>query len=104
MSTEPLRYSMRIEWSDEDQAYIVTMPELPGCRTHGFTYEEAVREGQDAMDSWIEGYADSGRRLARPPGVVSTLSPYPEPSLARWIKATENPGEVQACRNIPSFG
>jgi len=25
------KYSMQIIWSDEDQAYIVTVPELPGC-------------------------------------------------------------------------
>ena len=25
-----LRYSMRIQWSDEDQVYIVDVPELPG--------------------------------------------------------------------------
>jgi predicted RNase H-like HicB family nuclease len=47
------RYSMIIQWSDEDQAYIVTVPELPGCRTHGTTYEEAVKQGQDAIESWI---------------------------------------------------
>jgi predicted RNase H-like HicB family nuclease len=46
-------YSMIIQWSDEDQAYIVTVPELPGCRTHGDTYEEAVKQGQDAIESWI---------------------------------------------------
>ncbi len=46
-------YSMIIEWSDEDQAYIVTVPELPGCRTHGSTYEEAIQQGQDAIESWI---------------------------------------------------
>ena len=38
-------YSMNIQWSDEDQAYIVTVPELPGCKTHGATYEEAVKPG-----------------------------------------------------------
>ncbi len=40
-----LRYSMLImliRWSDEDQLYIVDVPELPGCTTHGQTYEEAV--------------------------------------------------------------
>ncbi len=47
------RYSMVIQWSDEDQAYIVTVPELPGCMTHGETYEEAVQQGQDAIESWI---------------------------------------------------
>ena len=48
-------YSMVIQWSDRDQAYIVTVPELPGCKTHGATYEEAVRQAQDAIETWIEG-------------------------------------------------
>jgi predicted RNase H-like HicB family nuclease len=59
-------YSMVIEWSDEDGAYIVTVPELPGCRTHGGTYEEAVRQGQDAIDSWIEARKAGGRPVPRP--------------------------------------
>ena len=46
-------YSMIIQWSDEDQAYIVTVPELSGCKTHGYTYEEAVQQGQDAIESWV---------------------------------------------------
>jgi predicted RNase H-like HicB family nuclease len=48
------RYSIVIEWSDEDQAFIATVPELPGCVTHGDTYEEALQQGQDAMESWID--------------------------------------------------
>ena len=52
---------MNIQWSDEDQAYIVTVPELPGCRTHGATYEEAVKQGQDAIDSWIMVAQELGR-------------------------------------------
>jgi len=48
------RYSMVIIWSDEDQAYIVTVPELAGCKTHGNTYEEAVQQGKDAIRSWID--------------------------------------------------
>jgi predicted RNase H-like HicB family nuclease len=48
------KYSMEINWSDEDNAYIVTVPELPGCRTHGSTYEEALQNGKDAIESWID--------------------------------------------------
>ena len=44
---------MLIQWDDEDNIYVVTVPELPGCRTHGKTYEEAVQQGQDAIESWI---------------------------------------------------
>ena len=27
-----------IQWSEEDGVYIVSVPELPGCKTHGKTY------------------------------------------------------------------
>ena len=66
MSEHNEHYSMIIEWSEEDQAYIVTVPELPGCQTHGTTYEEAVRQGQDAIDSWIEARRASGRPIPAP--------------------------------------
>jgi predicted RNase H-like HicB family nuclease len=48
------RYSMIIEWSEEDRAFIVTVPELPGCMTHGATYAEAVRQGEDAIATWLD--------------------------------------------------
>ncbi|HEX8598837.1 MAG TPA: type II toxin-antitoxin system HicB family antitoxin [Chloroflexia bacterium] len=60
------RYSMIIEWSNEDDAYIVTVPELPGCVTHGNTYEEAVRQGQDAIESWIDVAQELGRPVPPP--------------------------------------
>lgn len=66
MSEHQTHYSMIIEWSNEDDAYIVTVPELPGCRTHGATYEEAVRQGQDAIDSWIDARRASGRPIPAP--------------------------------------
>lgn len=56
----PNAYSMIIEWSDEDNAYIVTVPELPGCRTHGATREEAVRQGADAIETWLGGAMEDG--------------------------------------------
>lgn len=63
-------YSMVIEWSDEDQTYIVTVPELSGCQTHGATYEEATRQGQDAIDSWIDAQLARGRSIP-PPRIYS---------------------------------
>ncbi len=60
-------YSMIIQWSDEDNAYIVTVPELPGCRTHGETYEEALQQGKDAIASWIMVAKELGRPVP-PPG------------------------------------
>lgn len=48
-----LHYSMIIEWDDGDKIFVVTVPELPGCRTHGRTYEEAIKQGQEVIEGWI---------------------------------------------------
>jgi predicted RNase H-like HicB family nuclease len=60
------RYSILIQWSDEDDAYIVTVPELPGCTTHGATYEEALAHGLEAVESWIEANRAWGRPIPAP--------------------------------------
>jgi predicted RNase H-like HicB family nuclease len=60
------RYSLVIEWSPEDGAFVVTVPDLPGCRTHGATYEEAVRQAQDAIDSWIDAARADGEPVPEP--------------------------------------
>lgn len=51
---EQLRYSILIQWSDEDEAYIVTLPEFPGCHTHGDTYEEALKNGKEVLELCVE--------------------------------------------------
>jgi len=59
-------YSMVIEWSDADQAFIVSLPEFPGNHTHGDTYEEAVKQGQDLMESLIMWAQQDGKPLPQP--------------------------------------
>ena len=71
---EPIRYSMIIEWEPVGGVYVVTVPELPGCKTHGATYEEAVRQGQDAIESWIDAVRYWGHEI--PPPVVEALNVF----------------------------
>ena len=50
-----LRYSLLIQWSNEDQCYIVSLPEFGKyARTHGNTYEEAVKNAQEVLELLIE--------------------------------------------------
>jgi predicted RNase H-like HicB family nuclease len=57
---------MLIEWSVEDDAFIISVPELPGQHTHGATYEEAVRQGRDLIDSLILWTLQDGKSLPAP--------------------------------------
>jgi predicted RNase H-like HicB family nuclease len=61
------KYSMLIQWSDEDQLFIVSLPEFgPYCHTHGSTYEEAARMGQECLESLIDAYQAWGHQLPDP--------------------------------------
>lgn len=55
MLAEARRYSLLIEWSERDRVYIVGVPELPGCRTHGTTHGEAVAMGEEAVATYLAG-------------------------------------------------
>jgi antitoxin HicB len=63
-------YSVVIEWSDEDQAYVVLLPEWQGRVyqpvTDGATIEEAARKGQAALESLIEQAQHFGEPLPEP--------------------------------------
>ena len=61
------RYSVLIQWSDEDQKYIVSLPEFgPYAHTHGDTYEEAAKNAQEVLELLIETYKEQGRSLPVP--------------------------------------
>ena len=66
MKLDTQRYSMVIQWSVEDQVYIVTVPELPGCKTHGKTYAKAVKQGLYAIEAWLDANEAWGRPIPPP--------------------------------------
>ena len=52
------RYSMIVQWSDEDQLFLATIPEFTDrvvmpC-THGKTREEAIRNGEEVIEMYLE--------------------------------------------------
>ncbi len=59
---------MVIYWSQEDQAFIVEVPELPGCITDGRTYQEAVANAEVIISEWIETANEVGRDVPQPKG------------------------------------
>lgn len=61
-----IHYSMLLEWSEEDDAFVVSFPEFPGAHTHGETYVEAVQSGQDVLALLTETYTQEGRPLPLP--------------------------------------
>jgi predicted RNase H-like HicB family nuclease len=60
------KYSMTIEWSPDDDAFIVTIPELAGSRTHGASYTEAAKNGQEIIELVVEGLVQDGQEIPAP--------------------------------------
>ena len=67
MMTDP-RYEMIIYWSDQDEAFVVEVPELPGCAADGSTYEEALANAKVIITEWIETAQELGRPIPEPRG------------------------------------
>jgi predicted RNase H-like HicB family nuclease len=59
---------MIIYWSDEDEAFIAEVPELPGCAADGRTYKDAVANAETIIKEWIETARELGRPVPRPRG------------------------------------
>ena len=63
-----IRYEMIIYWSTEDDAFIVEVPELPGCMADGENYQEAVQNAEIVIQEWIETAQELGRDIPTPKG------------------------------------
>jgi predicted RNase H-like HicB family nuclease len=63
-----VRYEVIIYWSDEDQAFIAEVPELPGCMADGKTYQEALSNAEVIIQEWIETAQELGCPIPEPKG------------------------------------
>jgi predicted RNase H-like HicB family nuclease len=61
-------YEMIIWWSTEDDAYVVDVPELPGCMAHGDTRQAAIKNAEDAIKFWIKTAREDGLEIPQPRG------------------------------------
>ena len=62
------RHEVIIYWSDEDEAFIAEVPELPGCAADGATREEALANAEQVIQEWIETARELGRPIPEPRG------------------------------------
>lgn len=62
------KYEIIIFWSDEDNAFVAEVPELPGCMADGQTYQEALSSAEQIIKEWIETAQELGRPVPKPRG------------------------------------
>ncbi|MEO1094589.1 MAG: type II toxin-antitoxin system HicB family antitoxin [Cyanobacteria bacterium J06638_28] len=64
------RYSMMIQWFDEDQLFLVTIPEfaervMMPC-TYGISREEAIQKGEEVIEMYLEAWQEEGIPIPQP--------------------------------------
>jgi predicted RNase H-like HicB family nuclease len=62
------KYEIIIYWSEEDDAFIAEVPELPGCMADGPTYQEALANAELIIAEWVETAKETGRTIPEPRG------------------------------------
>jgi predicted RNase H-like HicB family nuclease len=56
------KYEIILYWSDDDEAFIAEVPELPGCAADGPSRQEALANAEIVISEWLE----TARELGRP--------------------------------------
>lgn len=62
------KYEIIIYWSEQDNAFIAEVPELPGCMADGSTRAEALEYAETIINEWIETARELGRDIPPPKG------------------------------------
>lgn len=60
------KYCREVMWSVEDDAFIATVVELPGCKADGKTVVEAMNNLDTIIEEWIEAAKEMGRAIPSP--------------------------------------
>lgn len=66
--TERNKYEIILYWSEEDEAFIAEVPELPGCPADGATRQEAVANADVIIAEWLQTARELGRPIPEPKG------------------------------------
>ena len=59
-------FSIRHLTKDEGGGFLIEYPDLPGCMSDGETIEETIKNGLEAVKSWIDVARELGHPIPKP--------------------------------------
>ena len=68
-------YRIELIPDPDEGGYTISFPDLPGCLTCGETYEDALRNAEDAKQEWLTAAMEEGIEIPEP----DTLEDYLQP-------------------------
>ncbi len=67
-----MKYPIAIEPGDDNLAWSVVVPDLPGCFSAADSgVDEAIENAKEAIELWIETALDAGQNVPKPSSVTS---------------------------------
>ncbi|WP_202401666.1 MULTISPECIES: type II toxin-antitoxin system HicB family antitoxin [unclassified Saccharibacter] len=79
-----IRYRILIERGDQNTAYGVIVPDLPGCFSAGETADEAIVNTTEAITLWIEEEINAGRSIPQP-SPPAAFTPLEDDQSEQWM-------------------
>ncbi|MDX5377512.1 MAG: type II toxin-antitoxin system HicB family antitoxin [Halomonas sp.] len=79
-----MHYPIAIEVGDEQHAYGVVVPDLPGCFSAGDTFDEAIANAREAIEGHLESLSEHGDPIPTATAIQQHLE---NPDFAGWIWA-----------------
>ena len=80
-----MRYPIAIELGNENQAYGVVAPDLPGCFSAGDSLDAALNNAEEAIVTWIDAMLDAGEAIPQPSSIEDLRAAHTD--LADWVWA-----------------
>ena len=80
---------------EEGAGYLVVFPDLPGCISDGNSVEEAIKNGKDAVQSWIETAKEFNDFIPEPGSSQASgrfVQRIPKSLHARLVERAEQEG------------
>jgi antitoxin HicB len=69
-----LAYTLTVESHPDEAGYLAFFPALPGCHSWGSSYEEAIKNAEEALVGYLEALQKTGESIPEgdhPSGAVS---------------------------------
>ena len=79
-----MRYPIAIEPGNENTAFGVVVPDLPGCFSAGDTLDDAMAGVEEAIALWIDATLDAGDAIPAPSSLDAVRL---NPEFEGWIFA-----------------
>lgn len=77
-----MRYPVMIEPGDENTAWGVVVPDLPGCFSASDTFDGVIDAAEEAAAAWIDAALDDGRKVPRASSLKEALA---KGDFSGWI-------------------